>query len=880
MLSSAPKSVYLKDYKEPAFSIDTIDLYFELNETSTRVKSTLKVIRNSKTAIDEPLELVGEDLVLESIFVNDKKLNAEDYKLITGGLIIFKIGSSALVKITTVIKPQENTKLEGLYKSSGNYCTQCEAEGFRRITYYLDRPDVMAKYTTTIEADKVLYPVLLSNGNPIKSGDLPNGRHFMTWEDPFRKPSYLFALVAGQLLFIEDFFTTMTGRKVQLRIYVEKENIDQCQHAMDSVIKAMKWDETRFGREYDLDFYNIVAVNDFNMGAMENKGLNVFNSKYILAKPETATDMDYLSIESVIGHEYFHNWSGNRVTCRDWFQLSLKEGLTVFRDQEFTSDMQSRSVCRIYDVNTLRNSQFTQDSGPMAHPVRPEEYEEINNFYTATIYNKGAEVIRMMFTILGKEQFRKGLDLYFDRHDGQAVTIENFVKCMEDSSKIDLSQFKYWYSQAGTPVVAVEVEYNPNGTELTLTFNQTCPSTPGQNEKLPFYIPIKLGIVGADGKDLKMQFEGNASPANENSLIFNLTEKTQKLKLKGLSGKTIPSFLREFSAPIKLVYDYSDSDLAFLLANDSDDFTRWEAGQLYAMRLILRNVTAFHRGDTLFADEDFLTAFESILMDKKLEGSFKAFAMSLPSENYVSELMSSIDIEGVNAARKYLVESVAKRFRSQFLDIYLNLDRNQPYVFNKEGCALRNLKNRALGYLMHIGGKEEIELCYRQYKKGNNMTDVMAALSLLSDVNCEQRDNALDEFYRKWKHEPLVVNKWLSIHAASILPGTLNKVKSLMSHESFDIKNPNKVRALIGAFSFNRLQFHDPKGSGYSFLTDMIIQIDPMNPQVAARLVSGLINYKRFDRNRLELMRNELLKLSNIDKISKDVGEIVTKSLH
>lgn len=878
MASPVTKTVYLKNYQPPAFSVDSIDLNFELFEEQTKVTSTLKMIRND-TGVDHSLELLGEDLVLESIYVNGVKLPVDGYKKTSESLMISKVQNNDIIKMTTIIKPQENTKLEGLYKSSGNYCTQCEAEGFRRITYYLDRPDVMAKFTTTIEADKKDYPVLLSNGNPIKSGDLPNGRHFMTWEDPFRKPAYLFALVAGKLLFIEDFFTTMSGRKVQLRIYVEKENIDQCQHAMDSVIKAMKWDETRFGREYDLDYYNIVAVNDFNMGAMENKGLNIFNSKYILAKPETATDMDFLSIESVIGHEYFHNWSGNRVTCRDWFQLSLKEGLTVFRDQEFTSDMQSRSVCRIFDVNTLRNSQFSQDSGPMAHPVRPEEYEEINNFYTTTIYNKGAEVIRMMFTILGKEQFRKGLDLYFARHDGQAVTIEDFVKSMQDSSKIDLSQFKYWYSQAGTPMVSIEIEFNPNGSELTLTFTQSCPPTPKQNEKQPFYIPIKMGLVSENGNDLPLEFEGNATRADGNSLIFNLKDQTQKLKLKGLKGKTIPSFLREFSAPIKLNFDYSDVDLAFLMANDSDDFTRWEAGQLYALRLIQRNVTAFHRGDTLFADEDFLSAFENILNDNNLEGSYKAYAMSLPSENYVSELMSTIDIEGVNAARKYLVESVAKRFRSKFLDIYLKLDRNQPYVFNKEGCAMRNLKNRALSYLMHIGGKDEVELCYQQYKKGNNMTDVMAALALLGDVNCEQRENALEEFYRKWKHEPLVVNKWLSLHAASILPGTLQKVKSLMSHESFDMKNPNKVRSLVGSFTYNRLQFNDPKGEGYSFLTDIIIQIDPMNPQVAARLVSGLINYKRFDRNRMELMRNELLKLSNIDRISKDVREIVMKSL-
>lgn len=880
MLSSVPKAVYLKDYKEPAFTIDTIDLHFDLNEDVSKVKSIIKVKRNAKTKAEDPIELLGEDLALESIYLNDKKLTETEYKLVTGGLVIFNVGDTAKIAITTLIKPQENTKLEGLYKSSGNYCTQCEAEGFRRITYYLDRPDVMAKFTTTIEANKEKYPVLLSNGNPIKSGDLPNGRHFMVWEDPFRKPSYLFALVAGQLLYVEDFFTTMTGRKVQLRIYVEKENIDQCQHAMNSVIKSMKWDETRFGREYDLDYYNIVAVNDFNMGAMENKGLNVFNSKYILAKPETATDTDYLSIESVIGHEYFHNWSGNRVTCRDWFQLSLKEGLTVFRDQEFSSDMQSRSVCRISDVNALRNGQFTQDSGPMAHPVRPEEYEEINNFYTSTIYNKGAEVIRMMFTILGKDKFREGLDLYFNRHDGQAVTIEDFVKCMQDSSGVDLTQFKYWYSQAGTPVVSIDVEYNPNGTELTLTFKQSCPPTPGQTEKQPFCIPIKLGLLGEDGKDLPLEFDGNAIHADGNSLIFKLTQATQKLTLKGVKGKAIPSFLREFSAPIKLVYDYSDSELAFLMANDSDDFTRWEAGQLYAMRIILRNVTAFHRGDTLFADEDFLSAFENIIANKTLQGSFKAYAMSLPSENYVSELMNAIDIEGVNAARKYLVESIAKRFRQQLLSIYLRLDKNTPYEFSKEGCAQRDLKNKALYYLMQIAGKDEIELCYRQYKNGNNMTDVITALTLLGDVNCEQRDNALDEFYRKWKHEPLVVNKWLSIHAASNLPGTLNKVKALMSHEAFDIKNPNKVRALIGAFGYNRMQFNAPDGSGYSFLADMIIQIDTMNPQVAARLVSGLINYKRFDRNRMDLMRNELLKINNVDKISKDVGEIVTKSLH
>jgi aminopeptidase N len=880
MVNEEPKSIYLKDYKPPAYSIDTIDLHFNLFEDITIVKSTLKVFRNINTPKEIPLELSGEDLILESIFQNGKELSKSEFQVTATSLLILKVGENDTLEITTKIKPQENTKLEGLYKSSGNFCTQCEAEGFRRITYYLDRPDVMAKFTTTIEGDKKLYPVLLSNGNPIKSGDLPNGRHYMTWEDPFRKPSYLFALVAGHLLFIEDFFTTMKGRKVQLRIYVEKENIDKCQHAMNSLINSMKWDEERFSREYDLSIYNIVAVNDFNMGAMENKGLNVFNSKYVLAKPETATDFDYLGIESVIGHEYFHNWSGNRVTCRDWFQLSLKEGLTVFRDQEFTADMQSRSVARINDVTTLRNSQFIQDSGPMAHPVRPEEYAEINNFYTSTIYNKGAEVIRMMFTILGRDKFKKALDLYFERHDGQAVTTEDFVKCMQDSSGINLAQFKYWYSQAGTPVVSIEIEYNTNGTELTLIFNQSCPPTPGQKEKMPFYIPIKLGLLGNDGKDVPLEFEGNAFKSDNNSLLFNLTEKSQTLKIKGLSGKTIPSFLREFSAPVKLVYDYTDNDLAFLMSKDSDDFTRWEAGQIYALRIIFRNVKSFHRGDTLFADEEFLSAFENVLSDKSLENSFKSIALSLPSENYVSELMDSIDIEGVNAARKYLIESIAKRFRQQFLSMYLKFNKTTPYSFNKEEYGKRNLKNRALYYLMQIGGKEEIELCYNQYKDGNNMTDVMAALSYLVDVNCPQRQLALDEFYLKWKHDALVVNKWLGLHAGSLLPGTLDTVKSLMNHESFDIKNPNNVRSLIGAFTMNRMQFHEAKGSGYQFLTDMITQLDPMNPQVAARLVSGLINYKRFDRNRMELMKESLLKLSSLDKISRDVGEIVSKSLH
>jgi len=880
MVNSEPKSIYLKDYKPPAFSIDTVDLYFSLYEDITKVNSKLIVSRNFNTPKDFPLELSGEDLVLESVELNGKKLNASEYKVSSNSLILFNLDVKNTIQITTIIKPQENTKLEGLYKSSGNFCTQCEAEGFRRITYYIDRPDVMAKFTTTIEGDKQLYPVLLSNGNPIKSGELPNGRHFMTWEDPFRKPSYLFALVAGNLLYIEDFFTTMSGRKVQLRIYTEKENIDKCQHAMNSLINSMKWDEERFGREYDLSYYNVVAVNDFNMGAMENKGLNIFNSKYVLAKPETATDYDFLAIESVIGHEYFHNWSGNRVTCRDWFQLSLKEGLTVFRDQEFTADMQSRSVARISDVTVLRNSQFPQDSSPMAHPVRPEEYAEINNFYTSTVYNKGAEVIRMMFMILGRDKFRKGLDLYFDRHDGQAVTTEDFVKCMQDSSGIDLSQFKYWYCQAGTPVVSVEIEYNTNGTELTMIFNQTCPPTPGQNEKMPFYIPIKLGLLGADGKDVPLEFEGDASRSDGNSLLFNLRQKNQTLKIKGLTSKTTPSFLREFSAPIKLAYDYTDNDLAFLMANDSDDFTRWEAGQIYAVRIILRNVKSFHRGDTLFADEEFLSAFENVLSDKFLEGSFKSIALTLPSENYVSELMDSIDIDGVNAARKYLIESIVKRFRQQLLSMYLKLNKNTPYLFNKEEYAKRNLKNKALYYLMQISGKDEIELCFNQYKNANNMTDVLAALSCLADVNCPQRQIALDEFYEKWKHDALVVNKWLTLHASSALPGTLDRVKALMKHESFDIKNPNNVRALIGAFSMNRMQFHDASGSGYQFLTDMICQLDPMNPQVAARLVSGLVNYKRFDRNRMELMKQSLLKLSNVDKISKDVGEIVSKSLH
>ncbi len=877
---SARKTVYLKDYRPPDYLVHTVNLQFDLGETRTRVKSLLVITSNhdrSKGA--RPLVLDGRNLVLKSVALNGGPLGPGDYSVDAESLTIPSAPENVTLEIETEINPRENTELSGLYMSGDMFCTQCEAEGFRRITYYLDQPDVMARFFITVVAEKKKYPVLLSNGNPEGAGDLKDGRHFVKWHDPFPKPSYLFALVAGDLAHIEDKFTTMSGRDVTLRIYVQHHNKDKCDHAMASLKKAMKWDEETYGREYDLDLFMIVATDDFNMGAMENKGLNIFNSKYVLARPETATDGDYQGIEGVVAHEYFHNWSGDRVTCRDWFQLSLKEGFTVFRDQHYMEDVTSRGVKRIGDVNILRTHQFREDAGPMAHPVRPESYVEINNFYTLTVYNKGAEVIRMMRTLLGPAGFRKGTDLYFSRHDGQAVTIDDFVKAMEDANGVDFSRFKLWYSQAGTPEIHVSRSYDPGAKRFTLTLRQTCPPTPGQPEKKPFHIPLAVGLLGNDGKDLPLQLEGEDA-AVLGTRVLQLKKSEETFVFTGIPQEPVPSLLRGFSAPVKLRMDVSDRERLFLMANDGDEFNRWDAGQQLAVTRIMAIVRDCQRGKALSLDRAFIDAFKKTLKSDMPDRAFQAYALTLPSETYLADFMDVIDPTAIHEARRFAVTTLARELKDIFRNVYAGNVETGPYRIDRESISRRSLKNLCLAYLTELNDGDGRKLCIEQYRTANNMTDTMAALVSLANNDCPEREEALAAFYEKWKNDPLVLDKWLSIQATSRLADTLETVKALTKHPAFNIKNPNKVRALIGAFAqANPVRFHDPAGAGYEFLADYVIAIDPMNPQIAARLVSAFTLWRKYDVTRQALMKAQLERILNTPKLSKDVYEIASKSL-
>jgi aminopeptidase N len=872
---SSPQAIHLQDYIVPDFLIETVDLEVDLHEEFTTVKSHLTIQANPGHAKAGAVDLVllGDELELESVAINGKVLTADQYKKTDQTLTLYRVPSQFELDIKTRIKPELNTALSGLYKSSGNYCTQCEAEGFRRITYFLDRPDVMARYTTTIIAEEARYPILLSNGNLVDSGKLPNGRHWVRWEDPFKKPSYLFALVAGNLEFIEDFFTTQSGRRITLRIYVEKGNQDKCAHAMQAVKKAMRWDEETYGREYDLDIYMIVAVSDFNMGAMENKGLNIFNTKYILAKPDTATDDDFLHVESVIAHEYFHNWSGNRVTCRDWFQLSLKEGLTIFRDQSFTADTASRTVARIHDVNALRTTQFPEDMGPLAHPVRPDSYIEINNFYTTTIYNKGAEVIRMMQTILGGKLFRKGMDLYFSRHDGQAVTIEDFAKAMEDASGIDLAQFRLWYSQAGTPVLDITDAYDADKKSYTLTIKQSCPATPGQANKKPFHIPVKIGLLDSQGKEI----------AIENALL-QVKNPVEVFEFKNIASQPIPSLLRGFSAPVKVNYAYSDAAFELLFKHDADKFNRWEAGQKYAINVLLKLIAAYQKGEKLVSPTNFIAAFQHVLRTEQDDKWLLAEMLTLPSEKYLAEQMAVIDVDAIHAAREFLLQEIAVNTKDLFLQLHQkNNTASDNYAFTVPAVGERQLKNLCLAYLMLLSDADiHQKLGMQQFTTALscNMTDTMAALRSLVNIEGPLREQALAKFYETWKGNALVVDKWFALQAVSKLPGALQNVKKLVQHEAFDIKNPNKVYALIGAFGHQNLfNFHTISGEGYAFLAEIVQQLDALNPQVAARMIQPLIQWQRYDKKRQELMRKQLEIISKNTKISNDVYELVSKSL-
>ncbi|MGB9089122.1 MAG: aminopeptidase N [Pseudomonas farsensis] len=884
MRTEQPQVIYLKDYQAPEYLIDETHLTFELFEDHSLVHAQLVMRRNPERGAGlPPLVLDGQQLHLLRAALDDQELAAGDYQLDDSTLTVQPTAERFTLDTSVKIHPESNTALEGLYKSGKMFCTQCEAEGFRKITYYLDRPDVMSRFTTTVIAEQHRYPVLLSNGNPVGSGPVEDGRHWATWEDPFVKPAYLFALVAGDLWCVESSFTRQSGREVALRIYVEQENLDKCEHAMVSLKKSMRWDEEVYGREYDLDIFMIVAVNDFNMGAMENKGLNIFNSSCVLARAETATDAAHQRVEGVVAHEYFHNWSGNRVTCRDWFQLSLKEGFTVFRDAEFSADMNSRTVKRIEDVAYLRTHQFAEDAGPMAHPVRPDSFIEISNFYTLTVYEKGAEVVGMVRTLLGHEGFRKGSDLYFERHDGQAVTTDDFIKAMEDANGVDLAQFKRWYSQAGTPRLAVSEAYDPAARTYSLTFRQSCPATPGQAEKLPFVIPVALGLLDGAGQDLPLQLAGE-SAALGTSRVLSVTEAEQTFVFQGIDAKPLPSLLRGFSAPVKLSFPYDRDQLMFLMQHDSDGFNRWEAGQQLSVQVLQELIGQYQRGEALALDQRLLAALGTVLGNESLDPAMVAEMLSLPGEAYLTEISQVADVDAIHAARDFARQQIAEHLFDGLWARYQanrEVSRATPYVAAAEHFARRSLQNIALSYLMLTGKPQALEAALEQFEHSDNMTERLTALAVLVNSPFEaERAKALQAFAEHFKDNPLVMDQWFSVQAASSQPGGLARVKALMQHPAFTLKNPNKVRALVGAFAGqNLVNFHAADGSGYRFLADLVIELNALNPQIASRQLAPLTRWRKYDDARQALMKGELERILGSGELSSDVYEVVSKSL-
>lgn len=868
-------TIYLKDYTPPAYLVDEVHLCFTLHPTQTVVRSSVTYRRNHAAAHDTPLSLDGDNLQLLAIELNGEPLSTHAYSIDNHKLTIGNLPQQFELAITTQINPEANTALEGLYRSSGNYCTQCEAQGFRRITYYQDRPDVMAPFHVKIIADKTQCPILLSNGNPVCSGDIEDGRHWLEWFDPFAKPAYLFALVAGNLAWVEDSFTTQSGRVIALKIFTEAHHIHQCDHAMASLKRAMAWDEQRFGLEYDLDLFMIVAVDDFNMGAMENKGLNIFNSRLVFASPTTATDDDYIAIEAVIGHEYFHNWTGDRVTCRDWFQLSLKEGLTVFRDREFTADMHSAAVKRIEDVRLLRTHQFAEDASPMAHPIRPSSYMEINNFYTVTVYEKGAEVVHLYQSLLGVEGFRKGMDLYFARHDGQAVTTEDFLAAMADANHQDLSLMQHWYTQAGTPVLSIHMDYDAQAQTCTLHCSQTCPSTPESKHKEAFLIPIRMGLLDAHGKAIPLILSDDSPThphASERTLL--LTQAQQSFTFHHISSQPLPSLLRGFSAPVALSYPYSAADNAFLMQHDTDAFNRWAAAQRLTQQSMLNTISR------QTPHEPYITqAFQHLLADDTLDDALKAEALMLPSEADIAEQCALANPPLIHQVREDLRRWIASHLSTELEAMYLKL--NQSKGLSDEAMQQRKLKNICLSYLTQGNEQNHTALAYQQFQQADNMTDQYAALLCLAQMDGEQRRLALSQFEQQWQHDSNVMDKWFAAQASAALPHTLASVKALMQHPKFDLKNPNKVRALIGSFAMrNPANFHAKDGSGYQFVAEQVIALDRLNPQIASRMVRSLIHWKRLEPTFGALMRAQLQTIADTPAISSDVFEIVSKSLN
>ena len=880
MRTEEARPVRLEDYRQPDWLVETVELDVSLDPAATRVRATLTLRPNGHGAAPAPLMLDGDALDLRALKVDGATLPPEQFVATADRLTIAQPPHRRFrLEIETVIDPSANTQLMGLYRSGPIYCTQCEAEGFRRITYFPDRPDVMAVYTTRIEADKADAPVLLANGNLIASGDVPGtSRHFAVWHDPFPKPSYLFALVGGKLACVEDRFRTMSGREVTLRIYVEAGKEARCVYAMDSLKRAMRWDETAFGREYDLDIFMIVAVSDFNMGAMENKGLNVFNDKYVLASPETATDSDFERIEAIIAHEYFHNWTGNRITCRDWFQLCLKEGLTVFRDQEFSADARSRAVERISDVRGLRAHQFVEDAGPLAHPVRPRLYHEINNFYTATVYEKGAEVVRMLKTLLGPEMFRQGMDLYFTRHDGEAATIEQFVQCFADVSRADLAQFMLWYSQAGTPEVVAAGSYDARARTYRLDVAQTVPATPGQPSKEPMVIPFAIGLVGRDGRDLALKLsDGRAIERG----VLTLTKPAESFVFGDIGEPPVPSLNRGFSAPIKLIANLSADELRFLAAHDADPFNRWQALQTLATRLLLDNVSSLRAAQPIRRDSGLLDALGATLDDGTLEPAFVALALTPPGESDLArEIGRDVDPDAIFAARFALQAEMGKHLAGSLFDHYRRLSESRPYTPDAAGAGRRALRNTCLSLLVATRRRDAISLAARQYQDADNMTDRMAALSTLSLCDVPERAATLDDFYARYDGDPLIIDKWFTLQATIPEPGTLDRVKALTAHPAFSFTNPNRVRALIHAFALaNQKEFNRADGTGYDFVVDTVLALDRKNPQLAARLLSALKSWRVLEPGRRAMAEKALQRVAAAPSRSPDVADIVHRAL-
>lgn len=883
MTSSESTTVYRHDYTVPSFLVDHIDLIFELGPSVTQVGATLH-LRHNPASDSHDIVLYGEEPEIVRISLNGQSLSRSDYTRSGGELRIENAPDTVTLAIDTLIHPDKNTSLMGLYLSHGNFFTQCEAEGFRKITYFPDRPDVMATYTVTIRADKEKYPILLSNGNLVDQGDLPAGRHFARWEDPFKKPSYLFALVAGNLVCREETFRLADGRDVLLQIWVEKDNLDKTAHALESLKHSIRWDESRFGLELDLERFMIVAVSDFNMGAMENKGLNIFNTRYVLAHPRIATDLDYANIESVVGHEYFHNWTGNRVTCRDWFQLSLKEGLTVFRDQEFSADRtgsdSGRSVKRIEDVRTLRQLQFPEDAGPMAHPVRPDSYQEINNFYTVTVYEKGAEVVRMYQTLLGQDGFKKGMALYFKRHDGQAVTCNDFLKAMADANHRDLSLFERWYSQSGTPRLKLESRYDAKNKTLDITLTQSCPPTPGQPEKRPFLIPVAIGLLDKSGQDMPIRSaKDTLAPTTR---ILELAEESQTFTFIDVPEKPVISALRHFSAPVILDFEQSDEELQHRLAHDSDHFNRWEAGQHLALRRLVEWTKAIQNNLPLSLDDAFIDAFRTVLTDTSLDPALRELALTLPSEMMIAEKMDEIDPAAIHQARQFMRKTLSEKLESEWQAAYHDNRTEGDYRPTPQDAGRRALKNLALSYLLALGKTDYCQRAVDQYNHADNMTDRLAALTSLVHAGCLARlpeaGELLTRFYREYENEPLVVDKWFSLQATS--PDTdVAAIEKLMKHPAFTLKNPNRARSLIFGFCHNNMaQFHCPDGSGYRFWKERLLELDKINPQVAARLARCMDQYKRYIPSLRNLAKQALESVSQ-QKLSRDTREIIEKTL-